>query len=943
MNKLLNIAILRSLNKLLGIPLMLWISSIHLTGQQLESIIFKQDYLSIEKFNNKHSQDGEVALFSVNIDGELFFSDQEPSVNGIMEFPKHIHASWDSITWDHQGLRGSLVFKNNGLDTISIANVVPFGEDPERIYITGLGDHRLSRTHLFRPGLSPVNVIVPDNAWELGYSAIPLEAGKSVCALTRRVFYEKAQRRRFETLLFPGGSVTYKLYADIYEGTWQEGLRKIFQDRYLYDVEMFDNELFERDDLKWIRNKYIIHLIMAWDKKFYNEELGGYQIENFLDKGKEWYGGDDVIGIWPTWPSLGIDQRNQFDLFRDLPGGLQKINDLVQEFRPDGTYFFLCYNPWDESTREENHLDGLKDLIRLSDVDGMVLDTRGASSKELQEAADAVKKGVVMYSEGMAVPKDMQGIVSGRVHNALYFPPLLNLNKFIKPEFAIFRVAELYKEPIQREFATSFFNGYGTELNIFAPGQPSWATEQYRYLGKTSRILRENTINFTEGELTPLVPTLRDSIYVNKWVTNDKTIYSILSLIPEGYKAPLFEIDIKEDHHFIDLWHHKELTPILIDGKYYIEVEANAFNKSDLGTNNEGEVDCIAELPKLLEASLNGDVLKLKSKQGSEIKIWAGMPSYENSPVVMEVGTHEIHLMEVFGRYEGKFVLQLFEKDILLDERVFEIKPGTPRLVSQTENVYCPTQNEMIEIPAGTFVFNATHGDEFIRYPDFQQDRSFEMKPFFMDKYPVTNAEYYEFIKATGYHPEDDINFLKHWIDGKFPEGKGSLPVVYISYEDAKAYANWAQKRLPTEIEWQYAAQTEALYAWPWGNGEGIYREEQKITETLTTLSIKGIDGKFCNLGNGNLDPVGSYPEGKNPFGLEDLVGSVWQLTNDVYKSGSYDYIMMKGGSFYNPSSSWWYVQGGPRELHYRQYLLRVSQGFERNTTVGFRCVADKK
>jgi formylglycine-generating enzyme required for sulfatase activity len=73
-----------------------------------------------------------------------------------------------------------------------------------------------------------------------------------------------------------------------------------------------------------------------------------------------------------------------------------------------------------------------------------------------------------------------------------------------------------------------------------------------------------------------------------------------------------------------------------------------------------------------------------------------------------------------------------------------------------------------------------------------------------------------------------------------------------------------------------------------------------------------------------------------------DLVGSVWQLTNDVYFSGSYEYILMKGGSYYKPSSSWWYVQGGPRELTYRQQLLRVSQGFERNSTVGFRCVKDR-
>lgn len=94
-------------------------------------------------------------------------------------------------------------------------------------------------------------------------------------------------------------------------------------------------------------------------------------------------------------------------------------------------------------------------------------------------------------------------------------------------------------------------------------------------------------------------------------------------------------------------------------------------------------------------------------------------------------------------------------------------------------------------------------------------------------------------------------------------------------------------------------------------------------------------------MGDGKLYPVGKYRKGANPYGLLDLTGCVWQLTNDVYQSGSYTYIMMKGGSYFKPSSSWWYVQGGPRELHYRQFLLRVSPGFERNATVGFRCVKD--
>jgi formylglycine-generating enzyme required for sulfatase activity len=179
------------------------------------------------------------------------------------------------------------------------------------------------------------------------------------------------------------------------------------------------------------------------------------------------------------------------------------------------------------------------------------------------------------------------------------------------------------------------------------------------------------------------------------------------------------------------------------------------------------------------------------------------------------------------------------------------------------------------------------------------------------------------------------------WKDGEYPSGQADHPVVHVSLEDAKAYAAWAGKRLPTELEWQYAAQTAAGLEWPWRQEQPVTRTEEPITETLTVKTIRGIDPSRCNLGDGASKPVGSYPMGTNPFGLQDLTGAVWQLTQDEYRAGRYRYVILKGGSFFKPSSSWWYIQGGPRELHYRQHLLRVSQGFERNETVGFRCVRD--
>jgi iron(II)-dependent oxidoreductase len=739
-----------------------------------------------------------------------------------------------------------IIFTNNTKDTIRLSNVIPFTRDKRYPYITGLGNHPLSRTNLFLPGKQPVNVIVPDNAWELGFNV-----RENVFGLSRRDAgsITKGERKRFETILYPnGGSVKYDLHFEKYNGPWQNALAIAFQQRKLYDKTTFDSTMYRRDDLKWIRSAYVMHLIMAWDKEFPD-------LLNFAKRGKELYGGDDVICLWATWPTLGVDERNQFDMYRDLPGGLKGLKSTTDSLHAIGMKFFIAYNPWDEDTRKEDHLAGLATLIRETGADGVVLDTKGASSKELQQAADAVKPGVIMYSEGMAVPKDMERIVSGRVHNALYYPPMLNLNKLINPSFAIFRVAEVYKEPIQREYAVAFFNGYGTEINQFQPGHPSWEKEQYAYLKRTTRILRENSDVFTEGKLTPLIDTKHDSIWANKWEGKNKTLYTVFSLKPEGFEGLLFSAKTKAGSHYVDLWHHREVTP----GYVYTD----AFNKQYMGTNNEGQVTCIGEFERLINWDIKGWKLHVTAGKGKRVE-------------VNGVATDGIVDL---ARLEGDVVVKAFGDGQLVDEVIIPITPGVPRLISTTERTSTDgNKKNMTLIDGGLFHFYTTHGDAFIPYPEY--DEHALMPSFLIDKNVVTNNDFDAFLKSTSYKPVDTTNFLKQF-------KLNNDPVVYVSLEDARAYAKWAGKRLPTEREWQYAAEH---------------------------LSKKDL-AKF-------LDPV-------------------WQLTDDVYQNGSYTYIMMKGRSLFHPQSSWWYVQRSPLDPHYRQYLLRVSQGFERNSTVGFRCVKD--
>ncbi|MBN1107280.1 MAG: SUMF1/EgtB/PvdO family nonheme iron enzyme [Bacteroidales bacterium] len=866
-------------------------------------------------------------LFSFLADGKPFTSTDAEVVDSssyyCLIYDNDLAVAFSTPEPESGSWTALLSFENRGQDTVTISNVVPFGEDPSSFYITGYGPPGLARAALFRPGFRPLRVILPDNAWEMGYSSFSAGNGISVCAIARRQLTEGGERRRYETVLPPGSKVKYIMYAETYQGEWQNGMRLMFRDRYLYDLKEFDNSLYERSDLAWIKESYLIILQMAWDIEFYDRQSGRYNYGEYLKKGIERFGYPDVMGIRPTWPRLGLDERNQWDLYRDLPGGTTQLRNFARLSRPYGTRFFIAYNPWDNSTRKEDHLRGMAKLIQETEADGVVLDTRGNSSYELQAAADSVRKGVVMFSEGMAITRDMPGIISGRVHNAIYYSPELNLNKLIKPDFSIFRVCDVGEDVLHREIAIAFFNGYGTELNMFRPGGRN---ENYEsdldYLALTTFTLRQNNDAFLDKDWTPLLETMVDNIYVNKWNSGEKTLFTILNMRHEGFSGRLFKTPFREDRHYVSLWNHENILPSAEGDDLYISSTTGGWLAGLSGTRMEGSVDCIAELPDILQSRLEGDSIKLMAPAKGRVFFWKGNPSYKTENRQFRiVSDTAVCVRDLFGYYEGKIVIQLLDGKILKDENVINIKGGKPRLVSRTERTERAdlVPDAMVLVPGGTFTYDVSTSEDFIPYPT-PGSRQVTVDTFLIDRYPVTNARYYEFITKSGYVPADTVNYLRHWGSVIYRQGQDNYPVVYVSYEDMKAYAAWAGKRLPTEDEWQLAAQGTDGRKWPWGND---------------------FHGTNCNNAFGRPTPVDAFPKGQSQAGVMDLVGNVWQMTNDMYFNGTNYITVIRGGSYYNPDSSWWYIKGGPQSLDRTQIMLLVSPGYDRSSTVGFRCVKD--
>lgn len=163
----------------------------------------------------------------------------------------------------------------------------------------------------------------------------------------------------------------------------------------------------------------------------------------------------------------------------------------------------------------------------------------------------------------------------------------------------------------------------------------------------------------------------------------------------------------------------------------------------------------------------------------------------------------------------------------------------------------------MVYIPGGEFKVGREDGEENER-----PAHSIIVAPFFIGQTEVTNEQYAKFIEATGY-------FLPpSWQGKRYPVGADKLPVTDVTWADANEYAKWAQKRLPTEEEWEIAARGTDGRVYPWGS---IWEDD------LANVAKDEANKR-------QLAPVGTYLRGQSFYGAFDMVGNAWEWTASDYK-----------------------------------------------------------
>lgn len=627
---------------------------------------------------------------------------------------------------------------------------------------------------------------------------------------------------------------------------WREELAKLRQQ--VRQRIGYDDRLYERPEFGWVPSCYCCCFAMMFDESFYDPAKNEYTIDSFINHGIREFGGYDAIVLWHAYPRIGFDDRNQFDFYRDMPGGLAGLRTLSRAIHERGLKVFVDYNPWDTGTRREDKsdIDVLAELVQAIEADGIFLDTLAEGTAEFRRKLDAARAGVVLESE-LTLPVE-------RIHDhhmswAQWFQdshvPGVLWNKWFERRHMMHQIKRWNLDHTE-ELHAAWMNGSGMLVweNVFG----SWMgwTARDRSMLRAMLPLQRRYVSLLSGEgWTPLVQTDKPDVYASLWQGSGVRLWTVINRGQDNVEGILLKVPHVEGARYFDLIAGREVTEThngmaFLQG--LIDVRGIGAFVSSRGDNLGADFSNFLAKQAELRSRVSSDTTFLARKET---------------------------LREVVPT-------QNYREDKVPDGMVL-----IPKAELEMEVKFRNRECGFYQVPQ---LDESTHPSRGLhQVVSFKRD--VQLATYAIDLTPVTNAEFAEFLRASGYKPRHGENFLKHWKDGAPPPGLANHPVVYVDLNDARAYARWAGKRLPTEDQWQYAAQSQDNRTYSWGK--------------------------------------------------------VWEWTESERSDGRTRFCIIRGGSFYKAEGSHWYADGSPQACNFAAKFILMWPGLDRCATIGFRCVVD--
>ncbi len=646
----------------------------------------------------------------------------------------------------------------------------------------------------------------------------------------------------------------------------------------------YDDANYRRPELQWAQRNFVHAQMMVEDRYFHDPVSGRYTVDRYLDDLEARFGGIDSVLIWFVYPNIGIDDRNKTDLAHDLPGGLDGLRGAVADFHRRGVRVFLPTMPWDHGTREPENNDwqSMAQLVAAVGADGINGDTYNGVPRAFFDACDALGHPVVVQPEStISAEEQLNWNVQswGKKAPNEVIPPVAKF-KWLEPRHMI-NYENRWGRDRNHDLQYIFFNGIGYNAweNIWGIWN-QFTPRDAETLRRIMAIERRFAAAMVSLDWRPYARTLQAGVFASRFPSVQVTVWNLVNRNEYAVDGEQIAVTHREGTQYYDAWRGQPLEARVQDDHAVLSfpMEGRGF----------GAV--VAVVPGELPDGLDDFLVR--------------MLGYAATP-----------LQSLSSQWQA------------LPQQLVA-STSTPRVAAPPPG--------MLAIPAGEFDFvvggieieGQTWEGNDVQYPwepspRRHHRRRMVMPAYYIDRTPVTNAQFRVFLAESGWQPADPHHFLKHWRDGAPPAGWGNKPVTWVSIEDARAYASWAGKRLPHEWEWQYAAQGSDGRLYPWGDTW----DESRVPAT--------------NRGRSVLPPddVEAHSDGASPFGVLDLVGNVWQWTDEFVDEHTRAAIL-RGGSSYQPQTSHWYFPQAHRLDQHGKYLL-MAPCKDRSACVGFRCVVD--
>ena len=662
--------------------------------------------------------------------------------------------------------------------------------------------------------------------------------------------------------------------------------------------------VFENPALRWTQTSYIQPQMHPYDRYFYDPQLG-YTPEKFLADLNARYGGVDSILMWPTYPAIGIDDRNQFDFFRTMPGGLEGVRNVTNALKAAGVRVLWPYNPWDTGTRREaiwkHHGDDsdavtFANLLKQTNGDGFNGDTMGFVPESFWLAALKDHYPVAFEPELGGTDAALNWTTMGWGYWTFgNTPPIVDRFKFVTRGRFLTHACDRWSKNKTDNLQYAWFNGDGYETweNVWG----TWngivprdgeairrVATMLRFFGGKAALLH------SAGWVPHTTEVLQQHVYGSRWPAEPsdavaaklglRTMWTVVNRAGQDVDGAQLALKKPDpSSRYYDCYRGTELP--LEKSILSFSIESEGF-----GCVVETAGEASSKVARFLSVMANLTAAPLAAYS----KTWTYLPQ-----AMRPIGSTPL-------------------------------APSAP-----SGMVHVPRCDNYSFITNGIEVEGDTaHGVDvqfgWEAHPRKNHSHRLRVGPFYIDRTPVTNARYAAYLQATGYRPKDPTFWLRHWNGSATPAASiAGAPVVYISLDEARLYCSWAGGRLPHAWEWQYAAQGTDGRLYPWGNN--------KTATGALPVSHSGN-------ANPGPPPTGAHsPAGDSPFGVADMVGTVWQYTDEFYDEHT-RFVILRGGSNYRPSGSNWYFPNQPELNTHNKYFL-MSASYERAGTIGVRCVVD--